>query len=61
MHSQLNHMIVQQRSTELQRARVSARPADIGAGEQSSRRPKRITRLTGRLTGFTARFAPTRP
>ena len=60
MHSQLNYMIVQQRSAELQRAGArSGLARDVRAGQRSPLRSGRTTRLTTRLAYFTGRFAPT--
>jgi hypothetical protein len=62
MHSQLNYMIVQQRTTELQRASACARLArDMRAGKRSSGRPSRIARLPARLVCFTGQPPRTAP
>jgi hypothetical protein len=62
MNPQLNYMIVQQRSAELQRAGACPQPSrDVPAGLRRSRRSRRIARLTSRLACLTGRFAPTGP
>jgi hypothetical protein len=62
MHSQLNYMIVQQRSAELQSAGACARRVrDVRAGQRSPLRSRRIVRLTARLACFTGWFAPIGP
>ena len=62
MHSQLNYIIAQERSAELQRARAWTRLAhDMRAGQRSLRRPRLITRLTARLACFAGRPARTAP
>ena len=62
MHSQLNYMIAQQRSTQLQRAGEHARLAsDLLAGQRSPRDSKPLTRVRVQLARWTGRCAPTGP
>jgi hypothetical protein len=61
MHPQLTQMIVQQRTTELQRAGACARLVRDMPARQRTPSRRRIARVTARLAGFTGRFAPTGP
>jgi hypothetical protein len=60
MNAHLNHILAQQRISDLRRAAECARlAADAGARRRDSRDSNPVTRLTAQLARLTARLAPT--
>ena len=59
IHSQLNHIIAQQRRVALQRVGARARQAhDVQARRRSPRHSRRIALLSARLAALTGWFPP---